>query len=126
MLSRMGGRTQGIAKNAQPVIVKLPDEGFPLSAIIDGLKAVLLDIGFRRKRAVVSMSLYIYPSFLRDVDPGTPEAYNILRKLLANMLRLLTDRGVLVVTVAGNEDKVIVDPFIILRALCRGPTNAPS
>ena len=110
MLARMGGHLQGVAKSANPVIVRIsPDTQQMYAAFIDGIAKVLDDVGRTKKRAVLSMS-FAFPEenasggvFPR---PDGRSGATLYRSAMYQLLRSLASRGVTLVACAGNESKV--------------------
>ena len=113
MLSRMGGHLFGVAKNANPVIVRMPKRPGLANTVEDylqGVQRVVDDIGNSNKRAVISMS-WFYPRTLgdgsftfKDVNGG--DASDAHRATLRGLLRLLVSKGVTPVTGTGNGGAV--------------------
>lgn len=110
MLSRMGGHIYGVAKNANPVIVRMPKRPGLVNTVedyLEGIQKIVDDVGSSNKRAVVSMS-WFYPRQLaggiftfKDVNGG--DASDAPRDTLRRMLRFLASKGVTLVTGSGNN-----------------------
>ena len=106
MLARMGGHSQGIAKNSNPIIVRMARNQSKFTVFLDGLAQILNDIGPGRKRAVLSMSFGITMPFSTAENPDESDAVLALRKSLANILRQIADKGVLPIAAVGNDSGV--------------------
>ncbi|KAH9908446.1 peptidase S8/S53 domain-containing protein [Xylariomycetidae sp. FL2044] len=115
MLSRMGGRQYGVAKKANPVIVRIPTR-YTIEDHLEAIKRIIDDVGDNNKRAVLSMSWY-YPRrhpmtgqfTFRDADGNDGSEGH--RRALRDMLRLLVSKGVTPVTGTGNDEKTEIDGF---------------
>ena len=113
MLSRMGGHLYGVAKNANPVIVRLPKRPGLINSVedyLDGVRSVVNDVGAGNKRAVLSMS-WFYPrrggnGLFSIPDAAGNDASDGPRMALRGMLRVLISKGVTPVTGSGNLGRV--------------------
>ncbi|KAK7408694.1 hypothetical protein QQX98_009108 [Neonectria punicea] len=118
ILSRMGGHIHGIAKNASPVIVRMPRRPAavnPVEDYLEGIQKIVDDVGSGNKRAVVSMS-WFYPRQLaggvftfKDLNGG--DASDAPRDTLRRLLRLLASKGVSLMTGSGNNGANSIDGF---------------
>ncbi|KAJ4190530.1 hypothetical protein NW759_016729 [Fusarium solani] len=118
MLSRIGGHNFGVAKNANPVIVRLPKRPGPVNTVednLEGVRKVVDDIGNSNKRAIISMSWH-YPRTLSNgsftfKDINGEDASSAHRAILRGLLRFLVSKGVTPVTGTGHDRATSIDGF---------------
>lgn len=125
MVSRVAGHLHGVAKKADPVIVRVPRrlEGSTRTATAeDYLEAVALaldDVIFTKKtKAVLNMS-WIYYRFVKNrplfpaPDDDKADASDGFRIRLRMILRSLIENNVVLVTASGNDALVKLLIFFV-------------
>ena len=127
MLARIGGHTLGVAKNINPVIVRVPTTLIkPAGATwADGLSQILKDVEGKGKKGVLSMSIH-FPRMRQKLFGGSEftiknsdgsDGYDYYRGLFAGMLRKLADNGLALVTGSGNGGLVSGAVYCVLISI---------
>ncbi|KXT05630.1 hypothetical protein AC578_5652 [Pseudocercospora eumusae] len=113
MLSLVLGKTLGVAKNAHPILVRMPRTvggGMDQAQFLEGLKMISDDLGestSTEPRAIVLLAIY-YPQVIRrpgrpDVDITTRPDFEPWLENLRTLLATIESKGGLIITGAGNE-----------------------
>ena len=113
MLTRAGGHTQGIAKDINPVIVRLQAGAPQLGALFEAIWRVM-EVAVARPGPSVLLMPFVIPRRIRSKltfgNADGSDAWEAYRHILVRALRLLADQGMTLVTSAGNGG--LVSPFI--------------
>jgi hypothetical protein len=104
MLSHVCGHSLGVARNVNPVLVRVPTLKNGIEYYMEGLRRVHDDIG-DKKHAVVLLSLY-WPRFVNNqplwVNDQGQDGYDAIRKTFKDLISGIISKGATVVTGSGN------------------------